>query len=75
MDAATYFARFAELLRDNPPGPFDCPMIHRLERVGFKVARSFDFNAALPSIKQAFERGTADDGVEAPVRLTFAGLH
>jgi hypothetical protein len=60
MDAATYFARFAELLKDNPPGPFDYPMIHRLERVGFKVGRSFDLNAAPPSIKQAFARASVD---------------
>jgi hypothetical protein len=60
MDAATYFARFAELLKDNPPGPFDYPMIHRLERIGFKPGQGFDLNAAPPNIKQAFERGAAD---------------
>ena len=60
MDAATYFARFAELLKDNPPGPFDYPMLHRLARLGFKVRFPFDLNTASPAIKQAFERGTAD---------------
>jgi hypothetical protein len=60
MDAATYFARFAELLKDDPPGPFDYPMVHRLERTGFNVGQSFDLNAAPANIKQAFERGTAD---------------
>jgi hypothetical protein len=60
MDAATYFARFSELLKDNPPGPFDYPMIHRLERVGFKAGQNFDLNAAPPQIKRVFERGTAD---------------
>ena len=60
MDAATYFARFAELLKGNPPGPFDYPMIHRLERVNFKAGQNFDLNAAPPQIKQAFERGSTD---------------
>jgi hypothetical protein len=60
MDAATYFALFAELLKDNPPGPFDYPIIHRLERVGFTVGSAFDLNTAPPTIKQAFERGTTD---------------
>jgi hypothetical protein len=60
MDAAMYFACFAELLKDNPPGPFDYPMIHQLERVGFKAGRSFDLNATSPNIRQAFERGVAD---------------
>jgi hypothetical protein len=60
MDAATYFARFAELLKDNPPGPFDYPMIHRLERIGFKAGQNFDLNDTPPQIKQAFERASAD---------------
>jgi hypothetical protein len=60
MDAAIFFARFADLLKDNPPGPFDYPMIHRLERVGFKVGQNFDLTAAPPLIRQAFERGIAD---------------
>jgi hypothetical protein len=60
MDAAAYFARFAELLKDNPPGPFDYPMIHRLERVGFNAGRNFDLNGAPPQIKQAFERASRD---------------
>jgi hypothetical protein len=60
MDAATFFARFAELLKDNPPGTHDYPMIHRLQRAGFNVGQGFDLNAAPPAIKQAFERATAD---------------
>jgi hypothetical protein len=60
MDAAAFFARFAELLKDNPPGTHDYPMIHRLQRVGFNVGQSFVLNAAPSAIKQAFERATTD---------------
>jgi len=60
MDAAAYFARFAELLKDNPPQSCDYPMIHRLERVGFKVGEKFDLDAAPPTIKAVFERATVD---------------
>ncbi|MCP1733450.1 DUF1254 domain-containing protein [Bradyrhizobium elkanii] len=60
MDTAAYFARFAELLKDNPPNQVDYPMIHRLERVGFKVGQSFDLAKAPASIQQAFNRGYAD---------------
>jgi hypothetical protein len=56
MDAKTYFGRFALLLNDNPPGPFDYPMVHRLERIGFHAGRKFDLDAMPPSIKIAFER-------------------
>lgn len=60
MDAATYFGRFVELLKENPPNQVDYPMIHRLERVGFKAGQSFDLAKASTDIKQAFERGYAD---------------
>jgi hypothetical protein len=60
MDAATFFGRFAELLKDNPPQPCDYPMIHRLERVGLKVGQGFDLKSTPANIQQAFERGTAD---------------
>jgi hypothetical protein len=58
------FGRFAQLLKGNPPGLFDYPIIHRLERVGFKVGQSFDLHVAPPEIKRAFERGTADGKVQ-----------
>ncbi len=60
MDAATFFARFADLLKDNPPNNVDYPTLHRLERVGIVAGEGFDLNAAPPAIKDAFERGTAD---------------
>lgn len=60
MDAATFFARFAELLKDNPPNQVDYPMIHRLERAGFKVGQSFDLAKVPANIRQAFEHGYAD---------------
>jgi hypothetical protein len=73
MDAAAYFARFAELLKDNPPGPFDYPMIHRLERVGFNAGRNFDLNGAPPQIKQAFERASGDGKASVAKAARHAG--
>lgn len=60
MDAATFFGRFAELLKDNPPGPQDYPMLHRLERVGLRAGQSFDLNAASTPVRQAFTHGIVD---------------
>ena len=60
MDATTFFGRFAELLKENPPSQVDYPMIHRLERVGFKVGQNFDIAKAPANIQQALERGYAD---------------
>lgn len=60
MDAATFFARFAELLKDNPPNPVDYPMLHRLERIGFTAGESFDLAKLPAESRQAIERGYAD---------------
>ena len=60
MDARTFFGRFADLLGDNPPNQIDYPMVHRLERIGFKVGDSFDFASVPADIRQAIERGYAD---------------
>jgi hypothetical protein len=60
MDAATFYARFAELLKDNPPNQIDYPIIHRLERAGFKAGRSFDLSKAPASVQKGFEHGYAD---------------
>ncbi|MGR9356605.1 DUF1254 domain-containing protein [Rhizobium leguminosarum] len=76
MDAATFFGRFAELLKDNPPGPFDYPIVHRLERVGFNVGKSFDLNSAPPQMAQAFKRGVSDGKIsvaEAAKRASGEG--
>lgn len=60
MDATRYFALFAELLKDNPPALIDYPLLHRLERTGFKVGASFDLNAAPDNLRRAFERARND---------------
>jgi hypothetical protein len=71
LDAAAFFARFAELLKDNPPGACDYPIVHRLERLGLAVGQSFNLKAAPPSIRGAFDRGTAD----GKGRVTQLGKH
>ena len=55
MDAGAFFGQFSELLKDNPPQACDYPMVHRMERLGFKVGQRFDVNAT-PAIKAGFER-------------------
>lgn len=60
MDAAAYYGRFAELLKDNPPNQVDYPILHRFERAGFHVGGSFDLSAAPENIQKAFQRGYAD---------------
>lgn len=60
MDAERFFGRFSDLLKDNPPSPFDYPMIHQLERIGFKVGEHFDVDAAPAPIQAALKRAMVD---------------
>ncbi|AIF47813.1 hypothetical protein HY57_11330 [Dyella japonica A8] len=76
MDATTYYGHFAELLKENPPNQVDYPIIHRLERTGFKVGQSFDLAKVPANIRQAFERGYADGkALVAAEGDKAAGIH
>jgi hypothetical protein len=59
MDAATFFARFAELMKDNPPHHNDYPMIHRMKQIGIEPGNSFDLAQASPQIQKALKNGVS----------------
>ncbi|WP_338462153.1 DUF1254 domain-containing protein [Synechococcus elongatus IITB7] len=54
MDAATFFAYAAELLKVNPPHITDQPLIAQLKRLGFEAGKSFDLKSAAPEVQKAF---------------------
>jgi hypothetical protein len=56
MDAATFFARFAELTKDNPPHANDHPMLARLRRIGLEPGKPFDLAQASPEVRRALEK-------------------
>ena len=51
MPADKFFAYAAELLKLQPSHITDQPIIARLKRIGFEVGKSFDLDAADPTIK------------------------
>lgn len=53
MDAASYFALFAQLVAANPPHANDYPMLERLRRMGIDGTRPFSFTNLEPSVQQA----------------------
>lgn len=55
MDAATFFGRFAELMKVNPPHGNDYPILAQLQRMGIEPGKSFDLAKASPATKAAFE--------------------
>jgi len=42
MDAASYFALFAQLMKTNPPAAADSPMVAKLAKIGIVPGRDFD---------------------------------
>lgn len=55
MAASQYFTYAAELLKVNPPHITDQPIIARMKRLGIEVGKSFDFNHADPTVKEALK--------------------
>lgn len=53
MDAARFFALFAELMKDNPPHANDYPMVDRMKRIGIEPGQSFSLAAAPPAVQDA----------------------
>jgi hypothetical protein len=50
MDGASYFKRFAELLKTNLPTPDDTPMVAKLAKLGIVPGQDFDASKLDPSV-------------------------
>jgi hypothetical protein len=55
MDAAAFFALFAELMKENPPHANDYPIVDRLKRIGIVPGKSFALADAPPDVQQALQ--------------------
>lgn len=53
MDTATFFARFCELTKDNPPHGNDYPILARMKRIGLEPGKPFDLSKASDGVKAA----------------------
>ncbi|MFT3803953.1 MAG: DUF1254 domain-containing protein [Burkholderiaceae bacterium] len=60
LDAAAFFATFAEVLKKNPPNATDYATVFRMERLGLVVGRSFDLANADPAVQRALARAVPD---------------
>ena len=50
MDAASFFALFAQLLKSNPPTAADAPMVAKLARIGIVPGQDFDMSKLDPAV-------------------------
>jgi len=61
MNAETFFGRFAELLKVNPPHPSDYPILQMMQRyLGFTVGESFDMDKLDPAVRKGLIRAVKD---------------
>ena len=60
MDAAAYFATFAELLKENPPHANDYPMVDRMKRIGIEPGKTFSLASQPPEIQDALKAGAKE---------------
>jgi hypothetical protein len=51
MDAATFFALFADLMKANPPHANDYPILARMKRIGIEPGKSFSLAAASSEVQ------------------------
>jgi hypothetical protein len=60
MNAGTYFATAAELLKLHPPHLTDQPIIAQMKRIGLEPGKSFDIAKLDPAVQRALETAPQD---------------
>ena len=55
MDAATFFALFADLMKENPPHATDYPILARMKRIGIEPGKAFALANAPRDVQRALE--------------------
>jgi hypothetical protein len=65
LDGAAYFARFAELLKANPPAAEDAPMVAKLAKLGIVPGQDFDAAKLSPAVA----KGIADAPKPAQAKI------
>lgn len=72
MNAAAFFALFAEATKGNPPHANDYPVLQRMQRIGLVPGQPFDMAKAPPAVRTALERAPAE--IQARLEDGIAGL-
>ena len=60
MTGATFFARLAKILQDNPPYPADAKMIEKLKKIGVEPGKPFDPSKLDPGVLQGINKAPAE---------------
>lgn len=73
MDAARFFAIFAELLKENPPHANDYPILDRMKRIGIEPGKSFSLASQPPEIQEALKAGAREALPQIQTSIRKAG--
>jgi hypothetical protein len=71
MTPATFYAKMATLMVDNPPRTADKPVIDQMARIGIVAGKPFDWDSLNAATQDAITQG-AKDGL---AQVNAAGLH
>lgn len=74
MDAETFFSRFAELMKDNPPHANDYPVLSRMKRIGLEPGKSFSLASAPEEVQDALSTAPAEALDKIKASLAKSGV-
>lgn len=74
LNAATFFAIFAELMKTNPPHANDYPIIDRMKRIGIEPGKSFSLTSAPKEVQDALNAAPEEALPRIKAAWTSAGV-
>ena len=74
MDAAAFFAMFAELMKENPPHANDYPINDRMKRIGIEPGKSFSLASAPKEVQDALNEAPAEALSQIKAAWSKAGI-
>jgi hypothetical protein len=75
LDAGEYFARLAQLMRDNPPAATDAPMLAKLAKLGIVPGDDFDASKLDPAVQRGLARVPEAAHEKIMGQFAAAGTH
>lgn len=74
MDAAMYFKKLAELMKDNPPVKADKPMVKKLAKLGIIPGKEFDISKLDPEVAKGLNQAVKDGQDKIIAHMKDAGV-
>ncbi len=73
MDAETYYALLAKLMKDNPPAKADDPILKKMAKIGLVPGQEWDFKRIDPGVAKMFDNAMRRAKMQIRAQVRFAG--